>query len=154
MCVCVLIHLIKRNGGYMNNCHPKRRSLLVLSNSVTVRTLWHATPLWTESGQARRPWQRTKLAGFWPDVWPHGILTNISWTRTVAGALLCMRIAHRLASTRIWPISSQAWPFVLHCLAWNGLALLSCFYISMYTIGFLWLVMQSPAGTNELLISW
>ena len=61
-----------------DNCLPKRRSLLVLSNSVTVRTLWHATPLWTESGQARRPWQRTKLAGFWPDVWPHGILTNIS----------------------------------------------------------------------------
>jgi hypothetical protein len=48
--------------------------------------------------------------------------TNISWTRTVVRFLLC---AHRLASNRIWPISSKAWPFVLHCLAWNGLALFS-----------------------------
>jgi len=61
----------------MNNCHPKRRSLLVLSNSVTVRTLWHAIPVWTELGQGAQA-VAEKLAGFWPGVWPHGILTNIS----------------------------------------------------------------------------
>jgi hypothetical protein len=86
----------------------------------------------------------TEAAGFWGDVWLHGILTNISWTRTVVEVLLCM---HRLAaSTRIWPISLQAWPFVLHCLAWNGLVLF--LYICVCSLFSLW------GSCVELLISW
>jgi len=137
-----------------DNCLPKRRSLLVvyIQFGYSADTVACNTFVDRVGAGAQAVAENEASRGFWPDVWPHGILTNISWTRTVAGAFVVY--AHRLATTRIWPISPQAWPFVLHCLAWNGLALLSCFYISIYTIGFLWLAMQSPAGTNELLISW
>jgi hypothetical protein len=83
-------------------------------------------------GTGVRLWQGSRVLGWCLARWLHGILTNISWTRTVVEVLLC---AHRLASTRIWPISSQAWLFVLHCLAWNGLVL---FHVSRRIYSFSW----------------
>lgn len=97
-----------------------------ISNSITVFTLWQY-PVSVCGQSCCRVWGCGTEAGFWGDVWLHGILTNISWTRTVVEVLLCM---HRLASTYshlAHILASLTLCLALPCMKWTCLVLI-CVY--------------------------